>query len=338
MRLELAHAYRDLGLLYSARGQYQQALAEWQQAQMIYEDEKAASQLARLYCDMGKARKALGQGSRALKDYESALLLLSSVDLETRGVLLSNAASAYAEGGDVESADDFFAESISIAHKLGDKQAEAMRRGNHGWFLVITGRARRATAALEQAVHVSRDAGLNLAVAVQTDNLGLAQMELSAFEAALHYHQQALELIDKLNQPRWEAIFKANAARALLALQRADDAEPLLNAALEYGRAHNDFEVLIRALCRRAELLMRHRGDAAGAGDLLTEAVTLARRADIRHLLADALALHSEQQALVGERDHAAALWGDAARLYSLLHHPLAKGQPTWLSTPETTK
>jgi tetratricopeptide (TPR) repeat protein len=338
-RLEQAQSYRDLGLLYSTRGMMQQALQEWNAALMIYQDEHYTAQVARLYCDMGNARKSLGQGQRAIKDYEQALTLLTSInDADTRGVVLSNAANAYADLGEIESADEFFSESINIAHKQGDFRAEATRRGNHAWFLLVTGRARRATGALEQVLNLSRQLKLDLQVAVQTDNLGLAHDELNEHDVAQHYHTQALELIQAVGNPHWEGVIKTNKARTLWALGQEDEAFTLLEEALAYGRSAEDHEVVARALVGLGRALL-HNKQIGEAGEKFSEAVSLARKTDIRFLLALALEAYSEQQALTGQQDRAQTLWNEAQKLFSAMHNPRSRLQPAWLnSTPIEAK
>jgi tetratricopeptide (TPR) repeat protein len=309
-----------------------QALQEWNAALTIYQDEHYTTQVVRLYCDIANARKTLGQGQRAMRDYEEALTLLNSInDLDTRGVVLSNAATAYADMGDIESADDFFAESIKIAHKLGDFRAEATRRGNHAWFLLITGRARRATGALEEALRISRPMKLHLHAAVQTDNLGLAHDELHEYEVALHYHTQALELIQPLANPHWENIIKTNKANTLMLIQQPDEALVLLQEALAYGRAHENTEITARALLGLGRVALQ-RTQIGEAGEMLYEAVSLARRTDIRFLLALALTAYSEQQAAAQQPERTQALWQEAQKLFSIIHNPRAKQQPAWLN------
>ncbi|MFN8372911.1 MAG: tetratricopeptide repeat protein [Anaerolineae bacterium] len=332
VRLEEAQSQRDLGLLYASRKLLTQALQAWNAALTIYQDEHYTAQVARLYCDMGNARKTLGQGQRAMKDYEQALTLLNSIsDQDTRGVVLSNAAIAYADMGEIESADQFFSEAINIAHKSGDFRAEATRRGNHAWFLLVTGRARRATSALEQVLHLSRQMNLELQVAVQTDNLGLAHDELNEYEVAIHYHMQALELIKPLANSHWEYVIKTNAANTLRALGRQDEALPLLQEALAYGRGVEDHEVITRALLGLARAAMQ-RKEYAEAGEMLNEAVSLARRTDIRFLLALTLEAYSEQQASVGQNERALSLWNEAQKLFGVMHNPRTGSQPGWLN------
>lgn len=329
--LEVAQTKRDLGLLYAARGKMQLALQEWTAALDIYKAENQPVQTALLYCDIANARRALGQGQRAIKDYEQALVMLNSInDLATRGIVLSNAANAYVDQGDIDSADSFFTESIKIAQKLEDRRAEATRRGNYGWFLLSTGRAQRAEAAVEHALRMSHDLGLQLQVAVQTDNLGLVQDEIGKPDKALPFHQEALETIQQLNNPRWEAIIRSNLANTFVKLNRLDEAAVLFDEVLAVGRSSEDTEIIIRALNGKARIALQQQ-DLFNVSDLLNQAAVMARKADMRRLLAEALTLQSQYQSLVGQPVRAAELWQEAKRLYTILHASQAYWKPGWL-------
>jgi tetratricopeptide (TPR) repeat protein len=332
--LQLAQSHRDLGLLYWRHGKKTQAIQEWTAALAIYDEKRHYAQIARLYSDIGNARKSLGQGLRAMKDYEQALMILNSVDehdLETRGLVLSNAANAYAEQGDVESADAFFNESLTIAEKMGDQIGEATRRGNYGWFLLTVGRPRRAIATLEHALRTSQTLGLTLQAAVQMDNLGLAHDMLADYAAALTHHQQALELVRPLNQDHWQAIIAVNLANTLISLGQTAEAQTLLDDALATARANDDGEVIIRALNAQARVAIL-RGQAKTVADGLQEALNLARRTDQRRLLAEVLSTLSEQQAATGNEEQSAATWDEAQRMFAILRMPQAKTQPAWLA------
>lgn len=330
-RLELARAHLDLGLLYHAAHRMHAAIESWRAALAVYEAERHAALAARVRCDIAGAFCYLGQNQRAMKEYEQALMDLNSADDPvTRGLVLANAAVAYADQGDLQSAEAFFTEAIGIAVSTGDRNAEATRRGNYGWFKYAMGRPREAVAILEHALSISREQNLALAAAVQTDNLGLAHDALENRAAALTYHEQALELVRGLNSAHWEAVIKTSLSASLLRHDRDDEAAALLAEALAEGRASGDVEVIVRALTGQAHLLLR-RGQSAEAGTLLTEATALARRASMRRLLADALRAHSEQQAAVNNREQSRALWDEARRLFAMLDAPLARFQPAWL-------
>lgn len=329
--LELAHVRRDLGLAYARRQNWQSAINEWIAALTIYDEAHARAQVARLHCDIGGARKLLGQRARAMKDYEQALMILNTLDSgdqETRGLVLSNAANAYAEHGDAESADAFFTEAISIAERLGDTIAETVRCGNYGWFLLLVGRPRRAISMLERALIISQRLNMSLQSAVQLDNLGLVHDSLGDYPAALENHRKALALT---SDPHWKAQIGVNLANTLIALNNPDDAQPLLDEALTVGRSGSHNELTISALIGQARLhIVQHAPASADA--LLTEAVALARRIENRRLLAEALAMRSQQQAALGQPAAAATSWEEAQRLYLMLHMPQGKIQPGWLA------
>jgi tetratricopeptide (TPR) repeat protein len=336
-RLELAQTRRDLGLLYARRHKMHDAIREWTTAVSIYDSEHQPAQVARLLCDVAAARKYLGQGQRAMKDYEQALMTLNTIndDWETRGLVLSNAANTYVDQGDIESADSFFNESIAIARRLGNDTAEATRRGNYGWFLLSTGKPQQAISALEYALRLSKSLELTLQSAIQIDNLGSVYDSLSNYPKALDYHQQALEMLQPLENSHWQHSFKINQANTLLALGDFQAVTPLLEAALAHGRETEDIELIVRSLAglARAALL---RGQPEDITPALDEAISLARKADMRRLLAETLTVYSEQQAALHQLDRAATLWEDARKIFHGLHHPQAKLQPAWLDSQMT--
>ncbi len=336
--LELAQTRRDLGLMYVRVGQYAQAIQEWQAALTLYEQKKSHAQIARLCCDLGNARKALWQPQRAMKDFEQALMALNNIDeadLETRGLVLSNAANAYSESGDADSADAFFSEAITLAERTGNQVAEATRCGNYGWFLILVGRPRRAIATLERALRISQTLNLHPQLAIQTDNLGLAHDSLSEYPTALHFHRQALERLQGDAYPYWQTAFTINLAHTLISLGETDEAAQRLEMAIERARSIDALDLTVRALMGQARIALIAE-NLQFAGTLIDEAIGLARRAELRRLLADLLYLRSQQQERIGSRQTSAAAWEEAHRLYTMLHMPQAKLQPAWLTETPT--
>jgi tetratricopeptide (TPR) repeat protein len=330
--LEQAEARRDLGLYHYQRRAWNEAIVAWTPAAAAFELHHAYAAAARLHVDLAGARRALGQQTRGFKDIDQALTLLShvpSTDDETRGVVLANAAAAYAEQGDVETADSFFNDSVVIAQRLGDAVAESTRSGNYGWFLTQVGRPRRAMANIELGLRISQRLGLTLQQAVQTDNLGLAYDAVADYSVALGHHRSALALIGEMDEPYWKASLQVNLAATLLQTGELAEAEILLDEALTYARAHPFTELLVRALIAECGLREKQ-GRPADAP--VEEAVTLARRHELRRLLADALTAQSQRDAALGQMDSARGAWTEAARLYSALKMPQARFTPGWLS------
>jgi tetratricopeptide (TPR) repeat protein len=260
-----------------------------------------------------------------------ALNSVEEYDTETRGLVLSSAANAYAEQGDVESADAFYNEAISIAVRSGDQAAESVRCGNYGYFLLLIGRPRRAIASLERALRLSQSSGLTLQSAVQTDNLGLSYDALADYEVALDYHRKALAMVETLQQSYWQAVIRINLANTYIALGQLMQAEPLIHQALESGQAGENGEVTIRAQTALA-LLYVQKGEPAAADAALAAAIGLARRLEIRRWLAEALTVRSQQQSSLRNDTEANSAWEEAQRLYEMLHMPQAKVAPGWLA------
>ncbi len=332
--IEQAQAWRDLGLLHLHAGRAQDAIGAWTTAIQLYEGEHAQAQVARLYCDVGTARKALGQHPRALRDYEKALTALNLVDqsdMETRGLVLSNAANAFAEQGDADSADSFFNESIGLADRLGDVSAASIRRSNYAYFLVQTGRPRRAISLLEEALRMSQKQAMPLQTAIQLDNLGLAQDAVGEFDAARKAHQQALDMLETLDQPFWHISAQINLGHTQAAQGETAAAAALIESALAAARAHDFVELIARAAIELALISIRQQAYER-AQTLLDDAIGIARRLDMRRWLAAALSAQSQLRAAQGDLAAAASTWDEAARYYNMLRMPPGKQHPAWLN------
>lgn len=339
MKLETAQVQRDLGLLYFQRRRMTDAIQIWTQALAIYQQDKHTAQTIRLLCDLAAARRFIGQGTRALRDYQDASELLSRLneDWETRGLVLANVAVAYVDSGDVETAEAFFNESIAISRRLEQPAAEAIRRGNHGFYLVQIGRAQQALPALEAALKMSRQLQLELPTAIQTDNIGLAYDSLARYSEAEREHRSALAQIEPLNEPHWKSLFQINLAQTLISMGQYDEVTALVEPAVALGRTEDNVEVVVRGLTAlaRADVLQ---GNPAAAIPRLEEAIHIARRGDLRRCLADALSVQSMAQAASGDSTAAESTWAEAQKHYRTLHHPLGRGTPAWLAQPAGIK
>ncbi len=326
----LARVYRDLGLYYRKLNRHADALIIWPKALYLFEQENNYAQVARLYCDIGAARYTLGQGRRALKDYEQALMALNSVkDDYTRGLVLSNVANAFVEEGDIETTEGFFAEAIQIAQRLDDTTSEATRRGNYGWFLLVTGRLKRAQASLQHAKRLSDKLGLALQAAIQNDNLALLHAALSEYDEALNLHEASVARVQSLENAEWEHLIKLNQGDTLLAIARFDEAAPLFSEALDYGRKNNHLPIIVQALVGHARIALQQ-DDLESAQEAIEEAETIARNADFRRLLGYTLVVRSELEYTRQDAEQAESTWQEARDLLKQSHSLDFARHPQW--------
>lgn len=330
--LDTAAIHRDIGIFYMRQKQLDEAIKEWHNALRLYEGRGQYARVARLYCDIAHFRKQSGQFKRAMSDYQMALQTLSSSDdSETRGVVLANTAIAFVDYSDMETVDSFFVESIQIAGQLGDRVAESTRRGNYGWFLLVTGKPDRALEMLEYALRLSEQLGLKTQLAVQTDNIGLVYDEIGNYEQAVYYHAKAWELLSGSEEIHWRGIVSANLGNSLVSLGKPAEAQKLLDVALESGRNHEDNEVIVRSLIGLARLNLDD-GAPEQMKIWLDEAQTRAESLNSRRLMGDVYALRSRYEAKIGNLDVSGKMWEKVQSTFKLLNSPFADVIPAWLS------
>lgn len=331
--LEEALALRDIGLVHMKAGQMTQAIAAWVAAVPLCEAQHAWATAVRVLCEISLARRSLGQTARALKDIDAALMLLTRLsehEVETRGVVLSHAANAYAETGDIESTDAFFTEAIAIAARVGDRAAEAMRLGNYGWFLMQIGRPRSAVVKLERALELGEALDNPVQRGVHFDSLGSAFDQLNDFASGYKYHEDAAALLEAAGATTWLASCRVNWAMTCLSLGELERARDLLGQALSaVENMTGAADVRLRAETALANLAVREKQPDAA---LTTRLVAEARALENRRLLADALAVHSQTLADSGDAEGAKSAWDEATRLFTMMHMPQARMSPAWLS------
>ncbi len=336
--LDEAGTYRDLGIMFTRQSRYHDVIKMWLNALEIYEQKGHSARVARLYCDIATMRKRIGQEKRAIKDYEQALMLLSSIDdVETRGIVLSNAATAYVDQGDVETAEAFFVEAIKIALNLHDHHAEATRRGNYGWFLMITGRAQRSIATLTYALRQSENLGLKLQAAVQTDNLALAYDELGQVGMALSYHQEALSKIQEIKQPYWESMIRVHLAHSHITADNLAEAQKLLEHLQKQDITKDDGDIAVRVQLGMARIALKQQ-EFEQALAYANAAVQRAEQSGMRRWLADSLVLRSEIYSYQANPQAAMEDWHRAEQFYEFLLIPPETKAPSWIAETQDVK
>lgn len=322
-RIGRALALRQIGISLFERRELTEALARYQEALGLLESENAYMYMARLLCDIGAARRQQSGIKAALEDYERATILLSHVkDDTTRGVVLSNAANLYTDLGETATAASFYQTAIQLARDTNNKQAEALRRGNYGWYYLQVGQPIRAQQMIQDALSYTREINDPLMIAIQTNNLAQAMHEQGDYQGALQLLETALQTVESLNRPTWIAVIKSNIGRAKLSLEQLDEAETLLNEALTIARRENEQETVCRTLTRLCALLSRRGMTEPSlyeqAETYGREAETIARKWGYKRGQADALQARSTLAALKGDTSESIRLGDEATRIYTL--------------------
>ena len=325
-----ARANTGFGTVYKKQHQLEKAIQQWMIAQKLYQNQANHNQTARLICDIARARYELGDGKRAMSDYERALMLLNSVDQETRGIVMANVANAYADKGDVASTEAFFTESIEIARELNNTAIEATRRNDYAVYLIDIGQAQRAILSLEHALKLIDNEKNPLYYAIFTDHMGLAYRILQQPEKALEQHmlvQIKLSEIDAPHEVTLNHLYLIEAYLDLKQIPEAIEQIPKLTSGVI------DVEIQYHLTIARLELLQNKLEDSKTT---IETAVSQAQSGYRQRLLAKALVLQSQIQSADNDNDIAVKTWQSAEHLLKLLQMP--QPNPNWLhvSSPTT--
>jgi tetratricopeptide (TPR) repeat protein len=327
---QIADIHNGLGNVYQAQNKLDDAIQQWMQAFKLYENQSNHNQTARIICDMAQARYLLGDGKRALSDYERALMLLNSVDKQTRGIVMANVAIAYADKGDVATTESFFTEAIDIARELNDTTAEALRRNNYASYLIDIGQAQRAVVSLEHALKLIDEQPNPLYSAIFLDNMGLAYRTLHKPDKALENHTTAQTHLASEDSSDWTLLNQLHLVETYLDLEQVAEASNHLpqfdNRSIDVGIQHH-------LTLARLYLVKKQLTDAASA---ISQAISQAQSGYRQRLLAKSLVLQSRIQATMDDKETATTTWQAAEKLLTMLQMP--KPTPNWLHVPSSTE
>lgn len=297
--LALAHVKSELGRHYSQNNQLKEALLTWQSALQDYQAIRQNDPVTRLYCDIATLYTRIGDGRLAVREYGEALLHLSTInDLGTRGVVLANVANGYSEYGDLDSAQDYFQEAISIAQKLETLREESIRRGNYGRLLAQLGKFAEAHKQLEQALAISAKQGDNLLIAIQTANRALCYSLEGNYGRAESLYQEAVAHLDATNHSDWYEITHAHYADTLVLLGQIEPAHAIYEKVYQEAKNNHHIMAQIHGAIGLIEINLKT-GNVDEASSLINEIDSIAKRAYFRRYI---LRLYQAQHQIYQQR------------------------------------
>lgn len=325
-----ARVHAGLATTYRQQQKLDGAIQHWMTAQTLYENQANHNQTARIICDIAHARYELGDGKRAMSDYERALMLLNSVDKETRGIVMASVANAYADKGDVPTTEAFFAEAIDIARELSNPSAEAIRRNDYAVYLIDIGQPQRAVISLEHSLKlVSKHDNASYNATFRC-NTGVAYRALTNYQKATSYHKEANELFDTSTPAHWVILNNLYLTDVYLdegKLELASQTLPELDTTI--------IDVVIQHQLTSVRLSLLQ-GDIESAQSTIETTISQAQSGNRQRLLAKALVLQSEIYAKHDAKEKAVKTWESAESLLKLLQMPTPN--PNWLHVPSTSE
>ncbi len=189
----------NIGWLYDALGQPEEALKYYEDALDIREEIDHRAGLATTLNNIGKVYHDRGEYERALDCYERACPILEQLGKrKTLAALLCNIGAIYADQEYGEDALDCYRRSQAIAEELDDQEELGNVFRSIGSVYSDWGELEEALAYYQRAKSCLEKAGVQEHLALVFNNIGLVHFESDRAQEALEFYEQALRLWEDL--------------------------------------------------------------------------------------------------------------------------------------------
>ncbi len=155
---QAASLYNNLGGVYDALGQKQQALWYFEQALTITREVGDLRGEGRTLNNLGAVYNALGQKQEALRYYQQALTITREVgDRGGEGTTLNNLGGVYNASGQKQEALRYYEQALAISREVGDREGDGATLWNIGALYFRQGRNDAALACFLLARDIYRE-------------------------------------------------------------------------------------------------------------------------------------------------------------------------------------
>jgi tetratricopeptide (TPR) repeat protein len=263
-----------LAACHQVLGHYETAVAEYEQAVNIVEEEGADGARIRYVGNLGRVHRNLGNMDRAVVCLQQALQFYEAQgDRSGMAVWADRLALGYWHLGQLEDATELAQRSLALAREVGDGRTEAAVLGNLGLMYQTAGQAEAARSSFEASVDRSQEVGDRRGEAISLGRLGTALLADHEVEQAIEAHDAALVIAEALGERREQSY-------QLLGLGRAHAAAGDVRRGAEHLRAARGLD-LPETSCAAAvdlALVLLRAGGRATAADAFDDAVARCRR------------------------------------------------------------
>jgi len=222
-----------LGLCYDSLGQYEKAIAYYQQHHDISEEIVNQREVAISLGNLGECYKNLGQYEKAIA-YHQQYHDISEEIGDRQGVAnsLCGLGNCYNSLGQYEKAIAYHQQHHDISEEIGFRQGVAISLGNLGNCYNSLGQYEKAIAHYQQYHDISEEIGFRQGGAISLGNLGNCYNSLGQYEKAIAHHQQHHDISEEIGFRQGVAISLHNIGEALRKLENYSEAESKIQASL----------------------------------------------------------------------------------------------------------
>jgi len=269
---ELASVEQRMGDLDEALAGYQESLALRQEI-----GDQAAAGATLL--DIGNLYNDRGEHERAIELYKESLRVQREIGDEAHeAICLNNIGAVYLNAGQYEEALTYLELALGFREKAGNPIDLSETLHNVAETYLKMGRYDEALANYLRSLELSRTAGDQFGAAIESYSLGTAFGYQGRYGAALEAKVEALTIFRDLGEGGfWLGEILRGYGQSLAEVGRFDEAQEVLNEALDVARDLENQTLIAQALDARGDLLF-YGGDSPAARRSYQESLTEAER------------------------------------------------------------
>jgi CHAT domain-containing protein/Tfp pilus assembly protein PilF len=196
----------NLGRAWSDMGDGKQALDDFNQALLKFQNLGERNGEALVLNDTGPAYAALGQKQKALDAYNQAIALWRELgNRQGEALTVNNIGRLYNDLGEHQTALDYYNQALPIWHAVGNHSGEALALSDIGRAYADLGQPAKAIDFQTQALPIYRQTGSRRGEAMVLNNLGRDHSDLGEAQKAYDLDLQALLIWREVKDQRDEA-------------------------------------------------------------------------------------------------------------------------------------
>jgi tetratricopeptide (TPR) repeat protein len=213
------------GRWYGDRGKPTVALAYLEQALVISRQNELKEDEAKLLNQIGLIYWATSQYEQALKFYNESLAIQKEIgNRNGEASVLANIGLVYQALSQHEKALEFFNQALPILQEVGNRDGEATVLQNIGASYQLLSQSEKALDFFNQALPILQEAGNRNMEANVLQNIGVSYQALSQNEKALEFFNQALPIVQEVGNRYGEANVLQNIGVSYQALSQHEKA------------------------------------------------------------------------------------------------------------------
>ncbi|OYQ68036.1 hypothetical protein B9G53_00470 [Pseudanabaena sp. SR411] len=191
----------NLGLAYERLGQFDKAIALYQQELAIAREIKDIAREGAVLSNLGNAYDNSQQYDKAIVLHQQALTIMQKIkDNASKGRVLVNLGNTYRNLGQNEQAIEIYQQALAIAKEIKNRDSEGTALRNLGVAYANRGQHQQALEAYQQAVIIAREIGDRDGEGTVLSNLGKLLAIKKQPELAIFFYKQSINVRESIRK------------------------------------------------------------------------------------------------------------------------------------------